>query len=104
MTKVKKMGRCLSSQVSLIGLTIRQMLRLIFGPSSKLLLDFWNSILIIKQAAKSLQDTSVVLETSAGAIEIMVKPDWAPFGAERFLELVDAGHFEDPYLLKTSLG
>mmetsp|Transcript_85856 Transcript_85856/g.191916 ORF Transcript_85856/g.191916 Transcript_85856/m.191916 type:complete len:277 (+) Transcript_85856:67-897(+) len=37
----------------------------------------------------------VRLETSKGPICVRVVPDWAPLGAERFLHLVDSGHFSE---------
>lgn len=35
----------------------------------------------------------VKCETTKGPLEIVVKPDWSPRGAERFLKLVDEGFF-----------
>lgn len=35
----------------------------------------------------------VVCETTKGKLEITVRPDWSPRGAERFLQLVDDGYF-----------
>eukprot|EP00418_Pyrodinium_bahamense_P037430 CAMPEP_0179192576 /NCGR_PEP_ID=MMETSP0796-20121207/95686_1 /TAXON_ID=73915 /ORGANISM="Pyrodinium bahamense, Strain pbaha01" /LENGTH=659 /DNA_ID=CAMNT_0020896861 /DNA_START=56 /DNA_END=2035 /DNA_ORIENTATION=+ len=37
---------------------------------------------------------TVRLETSAGVIDIIVRPDWAPHGARRFLELAAAGDLD----------
>ncbi|MCU1385102.1 MAG: peptidyl-prolyl cis-trans isomerase cyclophilin type [Acidobacteria bacterium] len=37
----------------------------------------------------------VRLETSKGPIVIEVHRDWAPYGADRFYELVTAGYFDD---------
>lgn len=37
----------------------------------------------------------VRLETTKGAVVLAVHPDWAPLGADRFRELVDAGYFSD---------
>lgn len=36
----------------------------------------------------------VVLETTKGDIVLDVREDWAPIGAARFLELVNAGYFD----------
>ncbi|MBM3116155.1 peptidylprolyl isomerase [Jeongeupia naejangsanensis] len=36
---------------------------------------------------------NVVCQTTKGAIDIVIRPEWSPKGAERFLQLVDAGHF-----------
>lgn len=44
------------------------------------------------------QDLSVYkvkFETSTGDFTIEVHPDWAPLGAERFKELVEAGYYDD---------
>ena len=43
----------------------------------------------------SLSGERVRLETTKGAIVIAVHRDWAPHGADRFLELVNAGYFDD---------
>src|SRR5438094_5048999 len=43
----------------------------------------------------ALQQSSVRLDTTKGAIVIAVHRDWAPHGADRFLELVIAGYFDD---------
>eukprot|EP00811_Abedinium_folium_P026166 NODE_3812_length_1981_cov_4.494067.p1 GENE.NODE_3812_length_1981_cov_4.494067~~NODE_3812_length_1981_cov_4.494067.p1 ORF type:complete len:622 (-),score=194.60 NODE_3812_length_1981_cov_4.494067:97-1962(-) len=37
---------------------------------------------------------TVRLETTAGAMDILVRPDWSPHGARRFLELAAAGDFD----------
>lgn len=37
----------------------------------------------------------VQLDTSKGRIVIAVHPDWAPRGAERFIDLVKAGYYDD---------
>jgi len=41
------------------------------------------------------EETRVRLDTSKGAIVIAVHHDWAPHGAERFLELVNGRYFDD---------
>lgn len=38
---------------------------------------------------------TVRLETTVGTIDIVVRPDWAPNGTRRFLELAAAGDFDD---------
>mmetsp|Transcript_10875 Transcript_10875/g.19713 ORF Transcript_10875/g.19713 Transcript_10875/m.19713 type:complete len:956 (-) Transcript_10875:271-3138(-) len=38
---------------------------------------------------------TVRLETSVGIIDIVVRPDWAPNGAERFLQLAASGDLDD---------
>eukprot|EP00746_Dinoflagellata_sp_MGD_P087486 gnl/MRDRNA2_/MRDRNA2_34698_c0_seq1.p1 gnl/MRDRNA2_/MRDRNA2_34698_c0~~gnl/MRDRNA2_/MRDRNA2_34698_c0_seq1.p1 ORF type:complete len:650 (+),score=74.02 gnl/MRDRNA2_/MRDRNA2_34698_c0_seq1:81-1952(+) len=50
------------------------------------------------------KDVLVVLETSAGPIEMRIKPDWAKHGAKRFLDLVDASHFEDTRIYRAVRG
>mmetsp|Transcript_42378 Transcript_42378/g.76938 ORF Transcript_42378/g.76938 Transcript_42378/m.76938 type:complete len:1021 (-) Transcript_42378:103-3165(-) len=43
---------------------------------------------------------TVRLDTSAGTIDIVVRHDWAPHGARRFLELVAGGHFDGLYIYR----
>mmetsp|Transcript_31109 Transcript_31109/g.72412 ORF Transcript_31109/g.72412 Transcript_31109/m.72412 type:complete len:624 (-) Transcript_31109:91-1962(-) len=38
---------------------------------------------------------TVRLETTVGAIDIIVRPDWSPYGTRRFLELAAAGDLND---------
>mmetsp|Transcript_45889 Transcript_45889/g.106679 ORF Transcript_45889/g.106679 Transcript_45889/m.106679 type:complete len:962 (+) Transcript_45889:56-2941(+) len=38
---------------------------------------------------------TVRLDTSVGIIDIVVRPDWAPHGAERFLQLAASGDLDD---------
>jgi len=38
---------------------------------------------------------TVRLDTTVGAIDIIVRPDWAPHGARRFLDLATAGDLDD---------
>ena len=38
---------------------------------------------------------TVRFETTVGTIDIVVRPDWAPHGTQRFLELAKAGDFDD---------
>ena len=46
----------------------------------------------------------VRLETSKGAIVIEVHRDWAPRGADRFLELVTRGYFDDSRFFRVVKG
>src|SRR5689334_17408403 len=46
----------------------------------------------------------VRLDTSKGAIVIAVRRDWAPRGADRFLELVNAGYFDDSRFFRVVKG
>jgi peptidyl-prolyl cis-trans isomerase A (cyclophilin A) len=59
-------------------------------------------------AALALQpsgaETGVRLETSKGVIVIAVHRDWAPRGADRFLELVTAGYFNDSRFFRVVKG
>eukprot|EP00913_Durusdinium_trenchii_P009389 g8824.t1 len=52
-----------------------------------------------QQAPLDLPMTSVAFtvrfETTVGTIDIVVRPDWAPHGTLRFLELAAAGDFDD---------
>ncbi|BCL74419.1 hypothetical protein JHS3_01550 [Jeongeupia sp. HS-3] len=43
--------------------------------------------------ALAARDVGVVYQTTKGPINIIIRPEWSPRGAERFLQLVDAGHF-----------
>jgi peptidyl-prolyl cis-trans isomerase A (cyclophilin A) len=52
----------------------------------------------------SRAETRVRLETSKGAIVIAVHRDWAPHGADRFLELVTAGYFNDSRFFRVVKG
>lgn len=44
--------------------------------------------------------TTVRCDTTRGPLDIVVKPEWSPKGAERFLQLVDDGHFSDMPLFR----
>src|SRR5262249_44471751 len=46
----------------------------------------------------------VHFETSEGAIVIVVHRDWAPHGADRFIELVKAGYFDDSRFFRVVKG
>jgi len=50
------------------------------------------------------QEARVRLDTSKGAIVIAVHRDWAPHGADRFLELVRAGYFDDSRFFRVVTG
>ena len=50
------------------------------------------------------QQVRVRLDTSKGAIVIAVHRDWAPSGADRFLELVTAGYFDDSRFFRVVKG
>lgn len=43
----------------------------------------------------SEQTVTVVCETTKGSFEIQVRPAWSPKAAERFLEMVDDGFYQD---------
>jgi cyclophilin family peptidyl-prolyl cis-trans isomerase len=49
-------------------------------------------------------ESRVRLETTKGAIVIAVHRDWAPLGADRFLELVTAGYFDDSRFFRVVKG
>ncbi len=50
----------------------------------------------IQQVSGSDQNPYLVrLETSQGVVLIEVHPEWAPRGAKRFRELVEAGYYDD---------
>src|SRR5205814_1654702 len=52
----------------------------------------------------ALQKSSVRLETTKGTIVIAVHHDWAPHGADRFLDLVNAGYFDDSRFFRVVKG
>lgn len=47
---------------------------------------------------------TVRLDTSAGVIDIIVRPDWAPNGVRRFMEMVVAGELDDLYFYRAIEG
>ena len=57
-----------------------------------------------RRKSLALQQHSVRLDTSKGAIVIAVHRDWAPHGADRFLELVGAGYFDDSRFFRVVKG
>src|SRR3989442_1209479 len=52
----------------------------------------------------ALQDYSVRLETTKGAIVVAVHRDWAPNGADRFHALVTSGYFDDSRFFRVVKG
>src|SRR5712692_975677 len=52
----------------------------------------------------ALEDYSVRLDTTKGAIVIAVHRDWAPNGADRFRELVASGYFDDARFFRVVKG
>jgi peptidyl-prolyl cis-trans isomerase A (cyclophilin A) len=59
---------------------------------------------IVLLALSPAQETRVRLDTSKGAIVIAVHRDWAPNGADRFLELVRTGYFDDSRFFRVVKG
>src|SRR5436305_4538576 len=57
-----------------------------------------------RSASLALQKFSVRLDTSKGPIVIAVHREWAPHGADRFLELVNAGYFDDSRFFRVVKG
>jgi peptidyl-prolyl cis-trans isomerase A (cyclophilin A) len=57
-----------------------------------------------KRVEKKENVVVVKLETTKGGIAIDVHPDWAPLGAERFLELVKAGFYTDVAFFRVMKG
>src|SRR5262245_28582629 len=47
---------------------------------------------------------AVRLETSKGPILIDVHRDWAPYGADRFLNLIEAGYYDDNRFFRVVAG
>lgn len=52
-------------------------------------------LVIAQTIAAAPAEYRVQLDTSKGRIVIAVHPDWAPRGAERFIDLVKAGYYDD---------
>jgi homoserine O-acetyltransferase len=55
-------------------------------------------------AAIGLHAQSVVIETTAGKFVIEVHRDWAPHGADRFLELVKSRYYDDSRFFRVVAG
>ena len=62
------------------------------------------AILLALTAAPAEREVKVRLDTTKGAIVIAVHRDWAPRGAERFLELVEARYFDDSRFFRVVRG
>ncbi len=52
-------------------------------------------LLLVIAAAIGLHAQNVMIETTAGKFVIEVHRDWAPHGADRFLELVKSHYYDD---------
>src|SRR5580704_8901919 len=64
-----------------------------------------NTLLFLMMAlVSSAQTTRVRIETTAGNFAIEVHRDWAPHGADRFLELVRAKFFDDSRFFRVVAG
>jgi len=63
-------------------------------------------VLLLLFSTKSIRETTipVVCETTKGPLTILVKPDWSPKGAERFLQLVDEGYYNGAPLFRCISG
>src|SRR5256885_7587654 len=59
---------------------------------------------IVLLALSPANETRVRLDTSKGPIVIAVHREWAPHGADRFLELVNAGYFDDSRFFRVVKG
>src|SRR6266511_977130 len=70
---------------------------------SAIVLGFWSATLSGSRPLQTGQ-VHVRLDTSNGAIVIAVHRDWAPHGADRFLELVTAGYFDDSRFFRVVKG
>jgi peptidyl-prolyl cis-trans isomerase A (cyclophilin A) len=62
------------------------------------------AILLALSAAPAEREVKVRLETTKGAVVIAVHHDWAPRGAARFLELVEARYFDDSRFFRVVRG
>ncbi len=69
---------------------------------ASLVIVLWSASL--DQRSASLSAERVRLDTTKGAIVIAVHRNWAPHGAERFLELVNAGYFDDSRFFRVVKG
>lgn len=63
-------------------------------------------ILLLLFSTKSIRETTipVVCDTTKGPLTILVKPDWSPNGAKRFLQLVDEGYYNGVPLFRCISG
>jgi cyclophilin family peptidyl-prolyl cis-trans isomerase len=61
-------------------------------------------VVLVLLTVTPAQEARVRLDTSKGAIVIAVHRDWAPRGADRFLELVRAGYFDDSRFFRVVKG
>ncbi|WP_255990633.1 peptidylprolyl isomerase [Chitinolyticbacter albus] len=62
---------------------------------------------VTPQASSATASNSAITvrcDTTRGPLDIAVKPEWSPKGAERFLQLVDDGHFNDMPLFRCVAG
>lgn len=56
------------------------------------------ALLFYLERGKDMENSRTVTvscETTKGGMDIVVRPDWSPLGAERFLRLADEGFFEN---------
>src|SRR5512143_580257 len=61
-------------------------------------------LVIAQTIAAAPAEYRVQLDTSKGRIVIAVHPDWAPRGAERFIDLVKAGYYDDSRFFRVVKG
>ena len=62
------------------------------------------AMLLALTAVPAEREVKVRVDTTKGAIVIAVHHDWAPRGAERFLELVEARYFDDSRFFRVVRG
>ncbi len=62
------------------------------------------AMLLALAAVPVEREVKVRVDTTKGAIVIAVHPDWAPHGAGRFLELVEARYFDDSRFFRVVRG
>jgi len=70
----------------------------------RLVLAAGGAALSIASATAAAGDYTARLDTTKGAIVIAVHRDWAPHGADRFRELVDARYFDDSRFFRVVKG
>src|SRR5262245_66352417 len=61
-------------------------------------------LLVCAAAVTAPAEFKVQVDTSKGPIVIEVHRDWAPLGADRFRELVEAGYFDDSRFFRVVKG